>query len=146
MKYIVKEGDTLRKIADYYKIDLNVIKEYNNLNDDTIMEGMIINIPYETPLLYYKVLKGDNLYNIANKFGVSTEDLAKINGLNSIEYLYPEQELLVPKKDYKIYFTKKGDSLFSIANKLNFDINETVTANKDLYLVEEQLIIYKHSL
>lgn len=143
MQYIVKQGDTLKSIADYYGIDIKRIKEYNNLNDENIEEGMIINIPIESPFQYYKVLEGDDLYTISNKFLIPVEFLSKINGLKVGEYIYPNQELLVPKIGNKIYLTSKGDSINSIANKLGINTLDIINNNKELYLVEDQLIIYK---
>lgn len=143
MQYIVKPGDTLQNIADYYQIDLNTLKEYNNLMDNDLEEGMVINIPYESPLEYYKVKAGDDLYSIATKLAIPVEFLAKLNGLKSGDYIYPNQELLVPKKGYKIYLTNKGDSINSIAKKLNTQINEIINTNRDLYLIEDQLVIYR---
>lgn len=143
MQYIVKEGDTLKQIADYYQIDLATLMEYNNLMDDSTEVGMIINIPITSPLEYYVVKSGDDLYSIANKYMVPIDVLARINGLKVGELIYPKQELLVPKKGYSVYLTNKGDSVLSIAKKLNLQANEIINTNKDLYLIEDQLIIYK---
>lgn len=143
MQYIVKQGDTLQKIADYYGISVSKLKEYNNLSDDDLDEGVVINIPYEPPLQYYIVKEGDDLYSIATKFSIPVDFLAKINGLKVGEYIYPKQELLVPKNGYKVYLTSKGDSITSIARKLGITPAEIFSNNRDLYLVEDQLVIYR---
>ena len=143
MQYIVKSGDTLQGIADYYGITVLQLKEYNNITDDDLEEGMILNIPYESPLEYYTVKEGDDLYSIANKVQIPVEFLAKLNGLKVGEYIYPKQELLVPKKGYKIYLTSKGDSINTISNKLGLGINDIINNNKELYLIEDQLVIYR---
>ena len=143
MQYIVKTGDTLQGIADYYGITVLQLKEYNNITDDDLEEGMILNIPYESPLEYYTVKEGDDLYSIANKVQIPVEFLAKLNGLKVGEYIYPKQELLVPKKGYKIYLTSKGDSINTISNKLGLGINDIINNNKELYLIEDQLVIYR---
>lgn len=143
MQYIVKEGDTLQKIADYYGISVDKLKEYNQITDNELDVGIVINIPYESPLEYYVVNDGDDLYSIANKYSIPVEFIAKLNGLKVGEYIYPKQELLVPKKGYKIYLTSKGDSINSISNKLNKSVNDIIDNNKELYLIENQLIVYK---
>lgn len=143
MQYIVKNGDTLKKIADYYEIDISRLKDYNNLTSDTLEEGMVLNIPLEQPLEYYTVSSGDDLYSIALKYDVPVEFLAKLNGLKTNEFIYPKQELLVPRKGYKIYLTNKGDSLGIVANNLGITIDNIVNNNKNIYLVEDQLIIYR---
>ena len=144
MQYIVKEGDTLQKIADYYGIEINKLKEYNGITDEDLDVGMILNIPYESPLEYYVVKEGDDLYSIATKYQIPVEFLARLNGLKVGEYIYPKQELLVPKKDYKIYLTSKGDSINSVSNKLGISVNDVINNNKEIYLIEDQLIIYKY--
>ena len=143
MQYIVKEGDTLQKIADYYGIEINKLKEYNGITDEDLDVGMILNIPYESPLEYYVVKEGDDLYSIAIKYQIPVEFLARLNGLKVGEYIYPKQELLVPKKGYKIYLTSKGDSINSVSNKLGISVNDVINNNKEIYLIEDQLIIYK---
>lgn len=143
MKYIVKEGDTLQKIADYYGISVLSLKEYNGILDEDLDVGMVLNIPYVQPLEYYTVKEGDDLYSIATKYSIPVEFLAKLNGLKVGEYIYPKQELLVPKEGYKIYLTNKGDSINSVSNKLGVSINDIINNNKDLYIIENQLIIYK---
>ena len=70
MQYIVKEGDTLQKIANYYGISVIKLKDYNGINDENLEVGMIINIPYEIPLTYYQVMEGDDLYSISNKYSI----------------------------------------------------------------------------
>ena len=142
MQYVVKQGDNLQKIADYYGVNLNALKEYNNLIDDSLEEGMLIKIPSSSPLTYYVVKNGDDLYSIANKFLIPVEYLTKINNIKVGEYLYPEQKLLVPKQGYQIYFTKQGDSINSIVNKLELT-SANIVNNKDLYLTEDQLVIYQ---
>lgn len=142
MQYIVKEGDTLESIAEYYGIDVLELKEYNGI-DANLEVGMVINIPYSLPLEYYSVKNGDDLYSIANKYSISVDFLAKLNGLKVGDFIYPNQELLVPKKGYKVYLTSKGDSTNSISKKLNIKLEDILSNNKELYLVENQLIIYK---
>lgn len=143
MQYVIKDGDTLQKIADYYGISVTKLKEYNGITNENLDVGMIINIPYESPLEYYQVKEGDDLYSIATKNSIPVEFLAKLNGLKVGEYIYPKQELLVPKNSYKIYLTSKGDSVNSVTNKLSIGIDDIFSNNKDLYLVADQLIIYK---
>ena len=143
MQYVVKENDTLGKIADYYGISVSSLMEANDLSDTILNPGMVLKIPLESSLTYYKVKDGDDLYTIASKYDIPVEFLSKINGLKVGEYIYPNQELIVPNNGNKIYLTSKGDSLDGISKKLNVSIDDIVNANKGIYVLENQLIIYK---
>lgn len=48
-KYTVKRGDTLSTIAQKFKISVEAIRAANNLPDDTIHVGDILNIPVPAP-------------------------------------------------------------------------------------------------
>lgn len=92
---------------------------------------------------YYTVKKGDNLYEIARKNDIEVNDLLLINGLKKDDYIYPNQEILIPKKEYKIIITKDNDTINSVSKKLNISALELLKQNNTLYLLPEQLIIYR---
>ncbi len=92
---------------------------------------------------YYTVKKGDNLYEIARKNNIDVNDLLLINGLKKDDYIYPEQEILIPKSDYKIIITKENDTLNSISKRLNIAALELINQNSNLFLVPDQLIVYR---
>ena len=68
--------------------------------------------------------------------------LLKINGLEKDDYIYPNQTILLPRKDNNMYLTKKNDTIKSLLNNLNIDINKLLEYNNDIYLEEEQIIIF----
>ena len=43
--YIVKNNDSLFKIANKFNTNVNTIKDLNNLQNDIIMPGMLLLIP-----------------------------------------------------------------------------------------------------
>lgn len=43
--YVVQEGDSFWKIAKRFKIDINALKSYNNIQSDFIKPGMTLKIP-----------------------------------------------------------------------------------------------------
>ena len=65
-----------------------------------------------------------------------------INGLNENDYIYPGQEILVPNEGVSIYVTE-NDTLRDVASKLGLSEEEIVKQNETLYLLPEQIIIYK---
>ncbi len=80
MRYIIKKGDTLYKLANRYGITLNALMIANpELEQGQILfPGQIIDIP-QAVLNQYMVQKGDTLYLIAEKFSLSINQLLKAN-------------------------------------------------------------------
>jgi murein DD-endopeptidase MepM/ murein hydrolase activator NlpD len=87
--YKVKEGDTLQSIAEKFGVDVEELKNFNNLKSEKVKEGQEIKIPangtakkqkketqeYEI----YVVQKGARLEHIAKKLGVSQRELEELN-------------------------------------------------------------------
>ena len=121
--YIVKQGDTLYKIANQYNTTVNELKSLNNLSTNTLSLGQKILIPKEqiepNNEIQYVVKQGDNLYVIANNYGISVNELKNYNNLTS-NLLQIGQILKIPTANENItYIVKSGDNLYSIANKYN---------------------------
>lgn len=94
--YTVKKGDSLYSIASNNGISMLELKIINNLSNNTLKVGQILNIPkssfvlecigsgYEEPkYVTYTVKKGDSLYVIANKYNVSVDSIKSLNNLTS---------------------------------------------------------------
>lgn len=142
--YIVKDGDTLDKVADKLMISVDLIKELNGINMD-IIPGNILVIPKRDNKYfdYYMVSKGDTLYKIANENKIDANLLATLNGINLNDYIYPKQTLLVPKAGSSLYITAVGDTLIEVANGFGVAVNDLVSQNEKIYLQPEQLIVYR---
>lgn len=87
--------------------------------------------------------KGDTLYAIAKSYNIEPITLALINGISLSEYIYENQKLLVPKKGINTYITRPNDTLRTVSKDLGISINELLTYNDNIYLLPEQLILYK---
>ena len=108
IRYKVKEGDYLGKIANKYHVTVSNIKRWNNLKSNTIRIGQTLVIysgngpatqtaaetkAVETPPqtstdnsgnTVYTVKSGDTLYSIAKYFpGISANDIMTYNGISS---------------------------------------------------------------
>ena len=135
--YIVQSGDTLYSIANKFGITVDELKKLNNLTNNTLTIGQVLNIK-STPEIEenydeYIVKSGDSLYAIAKKYDISVQELKDINNLTS-NNLTIGQTLLVPQQlinetDYIEYIVQKGDNLYSIANKYNITQQEIMNAN-----------------
>ena len=117
--YQVKPGDTLYSIANRYGITIKELKELNNLTNDNLSIGELLNIPKGLSLANtYTVSKGDTLYSIAKKFTTSVSKLKEVNNLMN-NMLSIGQKLIIPIEKESTYVVKAGDTLYSIARKYN---------------------------
>lgn len=91
--HTVQEGEYLTLIAKKYKVTLDELREWNDLDDDVIKSGQVLVVkePVSTKETKnkttgnkkktYKVKKGDTLASISEDTGISMKDLKKWNGL-----------------------------------------------------------------
>jgi len=144
--YIVQEGDTIYSIANKYNITPYILYKINMFDSDYVLSvGDSIIVPKVTSMYfdYYTIKKGDTLYRVADKYGVDYKLLALINGLNVDDYIYVNQVIAVPKNGIKYYVVNDNESLIDIANKLNLSVNDIINQNNQLYLLPDQLIVYR---
>lgn len=122
--YVVKQGDSLYKIARMYGVSLNNIIAANPQieNVDLIFPGQVIRVPLRRrsdeddasdvsedveeerlatnhPRIYV-VQKGDTLYHIAQKYNTTVKQLQLANpGLGDGDLIYPGQQLIILPSD-----------------------------------------------
>ena len=136
-QYVVKKNDTLYSIAKKYDTTINELVLLNNLKNNNLSIGQILNIPVnDTSYDFnnYVVKKNDTLYTIANKYNTTVDSLININNLKS-NILYIGQILKVPSSSIDVpnnnlvYTVQKGDTLYSIANKFGMTVNNIKQLN-----------------
>lgn len=144
--YQVMAGDTIESVADKFNITALELTNLNGLMDQ-IRPGELLVVPQERDTIFdmYIVQSGDNVYEIAKKYNVDFGDLLRLNGLDEDDYIYPNQELLVPKQGVSFYITKGEETMTGVADKLGITPYQIVDQNETIYLVPDQLIIYKKS-
>lgn len=166
--YIVEPGDNIIGIANKLNVSVSdLVKEnnldnmyylvpglelvipmvngtnnnnYNNMNNSNNMNSDTNGNDY---FEYYTVQKGDSLYQIGLKYNLTQQEIANLNGLELNEYIFPGQRLMLPRKGVKMYITKDGDTLSNIASSLGLTQEEIINTNRNIYLLPEQLIVYK---
>ena len=127
--YQVKSGDTLYSIANKYNISINELKTINNLSNDNLAVGQLLNVPSGLSLVNtYIVEKGDTLYSIAKKFDISVNKLKEYNQLSN-NLLSIGQKLIIPIGDETTYVVKKGDTIYSIAREFNTTVDKIKQLN-----------------
>ena len=143
--YEIQTGDTLEKIASRLGINEEVLMTLNGLKPTTLLSpNSFIIIPAQnTPFDRYIIRKNDTIYSIARSYNIDPTQLLKLNGLNENDTIYPEEEIIIPKVDTGFYVTENGDTLAKISNALNLPIDEIARQNDNIYLLPDQLIVYK---
>ena len=116
MGYRVKKDDNLYQISKKFGVDVETLKDLNNLEDENIVnENQIL----ELPGFIYTAEKNENLSAIAQKVKMPIETLKKINNLTSDKI-------------------KAGDKIKVVFNEANYFVaDRTITVNKETNEVEE---------
>ena len=109
--YVVRNGDSLWKIANRFGTTTKAIKSLNRLRSSRLNIGQRLKMPKTTVRVQkprqvgqkaaaggYTVMKGDSPYTIAQKHGLAVENLLRMNGLNSRSTIFPGQVLMVKPK------------------------------------------------
>jgi len=131
--YTVKVGDTLWTIAKQYNLNIDELKNLNNLTNNMLTVGQrlkISNIPANEDT--YTIQAGDDLYSIAKRYNLTINELRLLNNLTS-DLLSVGQQLVVKPKsnidNYINYMIQAGDSLYRIAQANNTTVNAITQLN-----------------
>ncbi len=143
--YSVKSGDTLENLANKLGITPEVLAAINGLDVNTpLTPNTNIIVPGGNSFFNkYTIKKGDTIYEIARMYNINPVQLSKLNGLEEDEYIYPGEEIIIPKQGTLFYVTEENDTLNKVANALQTTPNNLANQNGTIYLLEDQLIVYK---
>lgn len=101
VKYTVRRGDTLSKIANRYGITVNEIVALNNIqNPNLIFVGQQLRIPLDNSInqmqnVYYRVQRGDRLWRIAKMYRTTVSNIARLNGIRNPNLIFVGQILKI---------------------------------------------------
>ena len=139
--HVVEKGESLFSIAQKYDVTSEELKEWNNLEEESIQSGskLIVTALVKQKTENHIVQSGENLSSLAKKYGVTIDELKEWNDLednniklgSTLKIMLPADEEVVvaevkakkpekqsPYKSEKVYIVQKGDSLFSISQKI----------------------------
>ncbi|GAB3919394.1 lytic transglycosylase domain-containing protein [Mucilaginibacter boryungensis] len=108
--HIVKRGETLAYIADIAGVEVQDLKDWNNLRGNKAVVGKRLRLSENTgseepatetkatakKYVIYKVRKGDTLSTVADKFEASMDEIKELNGLKQSK-LQPGMTLKINK-------------------------------------------------
>lgn len=139
IRYTVKEGDTLSKLAVKFNTTSQEIKRLNGLkNSDYIKKGQSLQIASggeseSSGLLKDHIVKrGETLGGVAEKYGISVSSIISINNLSSAHLLKVGQHLLIPASSdisMQSYTVKEGDTLTELAQRFQASTTEIKKTN-----------------
>ena len=150
--YEVVSGDTLYSISRKYDVDIQTIREINNLSNNNLSIGSLLKIPIDVnpgtgDYSTYIVKNGDTLYSISKIFNMSVSEIKNLNNLNS-DSLYIGQVLRVVDNsvdtnfeglscygdnfkeiEYVLYKVVSGDNLYSISRRFGVSVDDLIKIN-----------------
>ncbi len=77
VEYVIKENDTLEKIASMYNVTLNDLKNYNNLDKLYLVDDQVLTIPQMS--MRHEVVATDTIDYILRKYDMTLQELVDLN-------------------------------------------------------------------
>lgn len=100
--HLVQPGETLYRLAQLYRGNVEAIRQANGLTGDLIQPGQRLVIPGGKELQRVKVAQGDTLWELATRHGVDLENLLAANPGVDPGHLQIGQELVVPPEGARL--------------------------------------------
>jgi len=123
--HVVKAGETLGQIANYYHIPMIVIVEVNELpNPNKLVIGQALVIPSED--IFHTVKPGDTLWSIARTYGTTIPAILQNNQIVSPANMFPGLLIYIPATRHRV---AQGESLWSIAQKYRVSVQDLIKVN-----------------
>jgi tyrosinase len=144
--YVVRAGDTMRKIAQACGISLQTLIAANPeiTNPNLIFPGQVLRtkagvvIP-PTGGQTYIVQRGDTLRIIANRFGTTVDAILKLNPqITNANLIFVGQSIklpegvIIPPTGDQTYIVQRGDTLRIIANRFGTTVTAILQLNPQI--------------
>lgn len=115
VRYQIRSGDSLWRIANRFNVSVADLSEWNNLNGNAVIKpGQVLVLQADVKVAqtdldvvteeqqYYTVKSGDSLARIARRFGVTTEELANWNSIRIGDLIHPGQQIVLRPGDINL--------------------------------------------
>lgn len=123
--HIVKPGETLWRISQGYRTDINQIVLLNGLADPNVLVvGQSLVIPEINR--EYVVQVGDNLWAISSRYGLTVQEIAGYNNISNPALIFVGQMLQMP---YMSHTIQPGEALWSIASRYGVTVEQIAQNN-----------------
>jgi LysM repeat protein len=150
--WVVRPGNSLSVIAKRFDIDIDKLRQWNDLGGDDIQVGQELVLEPsegsdEQGGEVYRVARGDTLRQIAKSYNVTLDQMLDWNpGLNP-DRIVEGQKLRVGEASHRMtYRIQAGDTLSSIAARKKVSVRQLVRWNPgirpDRIQTDKKLVIY----
>ena len=156
LPYIVREGDTLSKIAQSYNTTVLAIMAANvNINPYNLNAGQVLCIPLpneEYPTCrttnYYIAQEGDTFFSIGQKFGVDTKEIINANMGVLPENIYTGIILCIPVAPSPVCMSlsREGDRITITDKRTATTKSYKSTLHSDGVLIPGRIVLTKKRL
>jgi LysM repeat protein len=159
-EYIIKEGDTLYKLAQNFSTTISALIGANpNIDPNNLIVGDNLCIPLQAEFPscpeenYYRIKARDTLYKIATKFNISVDDLQEANPKLNPDNLNLGEIICIPVATPPVecpegstaYLVQRGDTFYSIARKFEVSVEDLQEANPEVdptgLLIDQKICI-----
>lgn len=151
-QYVVKQGDSLYKIAKAHNVTVDELKKVNHLYSNTIYPNQILFIPNNNSIdnscnnitnNTYLTASGESLKDILIKFNINLNDLQNYNDIDNLK-LEGNQMLLIEKRNnYNFHKVEAGETVEDILAKYQLSPLELLKLNENIFLKPNENIIVK---
>ncbi len=140
---IVRPGETLTSLANYYNVSLESIVESNGINDpDNLKAGQKLVIPDLNTLanqsypIKHVIKKGETIESISILYKIKKSEIIRLNNLQKPYLIFVDQSILIPNSDSlvksknsKFHIVEDGDTLYQISKKYNVSLSHIIKVN-----------------
>lgn len=123
--HVVNPGDSLWRIASYYRVNVGDIAALNGLqNPDQLVVGQALVIPTEDA--YHIVSAGDTLWKIAQQYGTTVQTILQANPIANPDRIAPGMGLYIPAARHVV---QPGQTLWQIAQGYGVSLQTLLRVN-----------------
>ena len=145
--HTVKQGETLFSIAQQYDVDVDQVRQWNNLrgNELSVGQTLLVSQPSSDAAISHTVQSQETLFSISKQYNVNIAEIKSWNNIsaNNLQVgqkltIYPsetsntgQQSLVVDQETQSnsYYTVKSGDSLYKIAGEFEMSVDELKSLN-----------------